>query len=71
MATYRNLTSTVTHFMEFTKECLTVFLTYVHALLCLIFGYLAPGPRRQDHVDLVYKYKRIHLTKRAGNMYVS
>ena len=24
-----------------------------------IFGYLAPGPRLQDHVDLIYK--RIHF----------
>ena len=34
MTTYRNVTSTVTHVMEFTEECLTVFWTYVHALLC-------------------------------------
>ena len=45
MTTYRNVTSTVTHVMEFTEECLTVFWT-VYALLCvLFFGYLAPGPR--------------------------
>ena len=32
----RNVTSTVTHFMELVaKECATVFWTYVHALLCV------------------------------------
>ena len=35
MATYYNVTSNVTHFMEFTEECLTVFWTYVHALVCV------------------------------------
>ena len=54
LTTYRYITSTVTHYMEFTEECLTVFLTNVHALLCVIFGYLAPGTRSQDHVDLIY-----------------
>ena len=30
-------------------------------MLCHVFilGYLAPGPRRQDHVDIVYK--RMHF----------
>ena len=56
MPTYRNVTSTITHVMEFAEMCLTVFWTYVHALL---ISYLAPGPRSQDHVDLIYK--RIHF----------
>ena len=34
MTTYRNVTLTVTHVMEFTEEFLTVFWTYEHALLC-------------------------------------
>ena len=33
----RNVTSTVTHVMEFTEERLSVFWTYVHALLCVDF----------------------------------
>ena len=37
MTTYRNVTSTVTHVMEFTEECSTVFWTYVHVLLCVYF----------------------------------
>ena len=40
MTTYRNVTSTVTHVMEFTEESLTVFWTYVHALLCVYFWLL-------------------------------
>ena len=28
-------------------------------MLCVYFGYSAPGPRQQDHVDLIYK--RIHF----------
>ena len=31
------LFSTATHVMEFTEECLTVFWTYAHALLCVYF----------------------------------
>ena len=59
MTTYLNVTSTVTHVMEFTEKYLTVFWTD-YALLCVLFiGYLAPGPRCQDHVDLIYK--RIHF----------
>ena len=34
MTTYHNVISTVTPVMEFTEKCLTVFWTYVHALLC-------------------------------------
>ena len=45
MTTYRNVTLTVSHVTEFTEECLIVFWTYVHALLCVYCGYLAPGPR--------------------------
>ena len=40
MTTYRNVTSTLTHFMEFTEECLTLFWTYVHTLVCVYFWLL-------------------------------
>ena len=40
MTTYHNVNSTVPHVMELTEECLTVFWTYVHALLCTYFWLL-------------------------------
>ena len=45
--------------VEFTEECLTVYWIYVNVSLWVFFGYLAPGRRKQDCVDLIYK--RIHF----------
>ena len=56
VTTYRNVISTVTYVMEFTEECLTVFWTYVHALLCVFYVTWHLG---HDHIDLLYK--RIHF----------
>ena len=55
MTTYRNVTLTVTQVMEISLSFGSM------SMLCHVFivGYLAPVPRRQDHVDLVYK--RIQL----------
>ena len=52
MTTYRHAILTVTHVVEMSLSFGFM------SLLChvFIFGYLAPGPRRQDHVDLVYKH---------------
>ena len=71
MATYRNVTSTVTHVMEFTEECLTVFWTYVYALLCIWFWLLGTWAKitrsRWSYIQ-TYTFSKWHLTKRAGNM---
>ena len=55
MTTYRNVTLTVTYVMEYTEECLTVFGSMSMLCYTFIFGYLAPGPRQQDFVNLIYK----------------
>ena len=71
MTTYRNVTSTVTNVVEFTEECLTVFWTYGHALLCVYFwllGTWAKMTRSCWYYIQTYTFSKWHLTKRAGNM---
>ena len=69
--TYQNVTSTVTHFMEFTEEFLSVFWTYVHALLCVYFWLLGTWAKitrsRWSYIQ-THTFSKWHLTKRAGNM---
>ena len=71
MTTYRNVTSTVTHVMEFTEECLNVLWAYVHAFLCVSFLLLdtwAKMTRTLWSYILTYTFSKWHLTKRAGNI---
>ena len=50
-----NVTVTVTQVMEISLSFGSMSMFY----RVFILGYVAPGPRRQDHVNLVYK--RIHF----------
>ena len=59
MTTYRNVISTVPHVIEFTEESLAAFGSMSIHCYAFIFGYMAPGPRWQDHIDIIYK--RIHF----------
>ena len=53
MTTYRHVTLTITRVIEISLSFGSMsMLRHV-----FIFGYLAPGPRRKDHVDLIYKHK--------------
>ena len=65
MTTYRNVTSTVTHVMEFTEECLTVFWTYVHALLCVLF--LVTWHLGQDDKMTLILYTNVYIFKDTFN----
>ena len=62
MTAYRNVTLTVTNVMEFTKECLTVFWTYVHALLCVYFWLLG----QDDKITLIL-YTNVYILKVTFN----
>ena len=54
--------------MEFTEECLTVFWTYVHVLLCVYPSTWAKMTRSRWSYIQTYTFSKWHLTKRAGNM---
>ena len=64
MTTYRNVTSTVTHVMEFTEECLTVFYIYVHALLCFFLVIWHLG--QDDKITLIL-YTCVYIFKVTFN----
>ena len=65
MTAYRNVTLTVTNVMEFTEECLTVFWTYVHALLCVNF--LVTWHLGQDDKITLILYTNVYILKVTFN----
>ena len=66
MTTYRNVTSTKTHVMEFTEECLIVFWTYVHALLLVYF--LVTWHLGQDDMITLILFTNVNIFKVTFNL---
>ena len=65
MTTYRNVTSTVTHVLEFTEEYLTVFWTNVHAFLMRLF--LVTWHLGQDDKIALILYTNVYIFKVTFN----